>query len=373
MAQSFRLQIVSQFKALNLDHDKELKYTIAFAAKVCKTPIALITILDDDMQWLKVRKGLDVEQTPLELSFCKYAIKHKGLMVVNDTLLDDRFFDHPNVVSNLKVRFYAAAPLITHEGLTIGTLCVLDYKPHRLDVDQKAMLKLLAKHAMSVMERKISIDRIEKVFDDLNKEREAKVNIEVKLRAMFESLTDQYFLIDKNSELIDFNRAAYDAVLKNNNHKLCYGQVAKNVLINAYKNGFELHHKKALEGKRKQFEIYADYGGKGKIWWDCIVAPVTNTDNQIIGVSYVVRNINTRKLAEQKIIEQNKTLSRIAEIQSHDYRGPVATILGLMNLIENDNYLASKEYLQMLQIAVTKLDEKIHEVVEAVQNPKLSA
>jgi GAF domain-containing protein len=227
MAKSLRQQIASQFKSLSLDNDKELKYTIAFAAKVCKTPVSLITILDEDTQWLKVRKGLDVEQTPLDLSFCKYAIKHKGLLTVNDTLLDSRFSDHPNVISNLKVRFYAGAPLVTREGLIIGTLCVLDYKPHKLDAEQKAMLKLLSKHAISVMEQKRSVDSIEKIFNELNKEREAKVAAEIKLRAMFESLNDQYFLIGKHGELIDFNRAAYDAVLQNNNHKLCYGESFK--------------------------------------------------------------------------------------------------------------------------------------------------
>ncbi|MBW4890799.1 GAF domain-containing protein [Mucilaginibacter sp. HMF5004] len=372
MVQSLRQQIVSQFKSLNLDNDKELKYTIAFAAKVCKTRIALITLADNNTKWLKLSKGLNIEQTAHVLSFCN-AIKQKGVTVVNDTFLDNRFSDHPNVVSNLKIRFCACAPLVTREGHIIGTLCLLDYKPHEPDAEQKAMLKLLAKHAMSIMEQKVSFGKMEQIFNELNKEREERVTTQLKLRAMFEGLTDQYFLIGKKGELIDFNRAAYDAVLQNHNQKLFYGQPIKNVLTNAYKYGFRLHFKNALKGEREQFEIQADYGKKGKIWWECVMAPVSNTDNEIIGVSYVVRNIDTRKVFEEKIIEQNKLLSRIAEIQSHDYRGPVATILGLMNLIENDNYIASKEYLQMMQIAVNTLDEKIHEVVETAQTSKMSA
>jgi signal transduction histidine kinase len=145
------------------------------------------------------------------------------------------------------------------------------------------------------------------------------------------------------------------------------------VLTTTYKHDFELHYKEALEGQRKQFEVRSDYGENGKIWWDCVMAPITHTGNEIIGVSYVVRNINIRKLDEEKIIEQNKVLLRIAEIQSHDYRGPVATILGLMELIANDDYTASKEYLKMMQTAVYKLDEKINEVVNSVQNMEQSS
>jgi len=110
-------------------------------------------------------------------------------------------------------------------------------------------------------------------------------------------------------------------------------------------------------------ERLADYGPKGSIWWDCVFEPVKNEQGEIIGVSYVSRNINDRKFDEEKIKEQNRLLTRVAEIQSHDYRGPVASILGLMNLIEEDDYNASKEYLVMLQGAVKKLDEKIKEVV----------
>ena len=77
------------------------------------------------------------------------------------------------------------------------------------------------------------------------------------------------------------------------------------------------------------------------------------------------------KLNENKIIAQNAALLKIAEIQSHDYRGPLASILGLMNLIADDDYIASKEYLIMLHKAVNNLDEKIHGVVNRIDDSSL--
>ena len=84
---------------------------------------------------------------------------------------------------------------------------------------------------------------------------------------------------------------------------------------------------------------------------------------EIIGISYIIRNVTERKLYEQKIIAQNQSLMHISYVQSHEYRGPLASILGLMNLIKYENYNASVEYLQMMDIAVNRLDDKIGEVV----------
>ncbi len=83
----------------------------------------------------------------------------------------------------------------------------------------------------------------------------------------------------------------------------------------------------------------------------------------------MARNINERKLNEEKLKQQNQVLGRIAEIQSHEYRGPVANIIGLLELIEAEDYHVAKDYLIMLQKAVKNLDEKICEVVGITGNP----
>ena len=363
MNEELRLQVVKQYTQLNLKYEKELQETITTAAKVCNTPISSITILDKDTQWLKVKRGLDVDQTPREFSFCTHTIKGKGLLVINDTLEDARFSQNPYVTGGPKIRFYAGYPLITHEGHRLGALCIMDNKPHMLTAGQKLVLKVLAKQAVGVMELKLSIDLLGKSLKSLKELRKSTSSNGIKLRAMFESLSDSYFLLGKNGEVIDFNKAAYEFIKDKYGMELSYGRIMTGFLTQAYREIFIHHYKNALNGERAQLERLADYGPKGSIWWDCVFEPVKNEQGEIIGVSYVSRNINDRKFDEEKIKEQNRLLTRVAEIQSHDYRGPVASILGLMNLIEEDDYNASKEYLVMLQGAVKKLDEKIKEVV----------
>jgi PAS domain S-box-containing protein len=367
-----RLKVVKQFEKLNLEYNKELKHTVAFAAKLCSSPVAMITLLDEETQWIKVKKGITIEQVPGKVSFCRQAVKHNHLFVINDTHQDERFCGHPSVTGGPKTRFYAAAPLTTSEGHRVGTLCVMDSKPHELSDQQKLILKILAKHAIGVMELKLTIDQLDKTFTDLQQAKEHKSGNDMRLRSMFESLTDSYFLLGKHGEIIDFNRTAFDFVKDRYTEKLAYGRKMTKFLPPDFAADFNLHYRNALKGEKTQLEQQANYGAKGNIWWDCAFEPVRNDKDEIIGVSYVARNITERKASEEKIMVQNKLLSKIAQIQSHDYRGPVASILGLMNLIELDNYVAPKEYLLMMQTAVKNLDEKIHDVVNIVNDPLLS-
>jgi PAS domain S-box-containing protein len=367
-----RLEVVKQFEKLNLEYNKELKHTVSFAAKMCHAPIAMITLLDEETQWVKVKKGSAIEKMPLENSFCRHAIKSNHLFIINDTHADKRFCSHPLVTSGPKIKFYAAAPLTTQSGHRIGTLCVMDHKSHDVTDQQKLILKILAKHAISVMELKLTLDQLDKAFNDLKQVKETKFANDIKLRSMFESLTDSYFLLGKDQEVIDFNRTAYDFIQEKYGVKLSYGQQMTNFLPPSYKECFVLNYRNALKGRKMQVEKLADYGPKGQIWWDCVFEPVKSDKGEIIGVSYIARDITVRKLTEEKIILQNTLLSKISQIQSHDYRGPVASILGLMNLIEEEDYVAPKEYLMMMQVAVKRLDEKIHDVVNIVNDPLLS-
>jgi len=220
-------------------------------------------------------------------------------------------------------------------------------------------------------ELKLILEQLDKSMGDLKKIREYKTDNEVKLRSMFESLADAYFLFGKDAEIIDFNKAAYDFVKDKYGEGLTCGRSMTDFLMPDYRKTFHAHYRKALGGAYTHLERLGDYGQKGTIWWDCVFEPVRNDNGEIIGVSYVSRNINDRKLNEERILEQNRSLSRVAEIQSHDYRGPVATILGLMALIRGDDYVASKEYLMMLNTAVEQLDEKIHDVVNIVNETRV--
>jgi len=147
-----RLNAVSRFKHLDADIKKDLDAIVDLVARICNTPVALITLIDDDTQWFKASKGVDIDCTDRELAFCNYTIDQDDLMVVEDTLLDERFINNPMVTGGSHVRFYAGSTLTTKDGHAIGSLCVLDFERRVLTADQLHTLRVLSKQAMNLME-----------------------------------------------------------------------------------------------------------------------------------------------------------------------------------------------------------------------------
>ena len=115
------------------------------AAQLCGVPIALISLIDAQRQWFKSNVGLPgVVETARDVAFCDHAIHDAALFEVPDATLDARFAANPLVTGQPDIRFYAGAPIVLPTGERIGTVCVIDREPRRLDDHQRAMLHCLA-------------------------------------------------------------------------------------------------------------------------------------------------------------------------------------------------------------------------------------
>ncbi|MFO7634481.1 MAG: PAS domain S-box protein [Caldilinea sp.] len=120
------------------------------AAQICEAPLALISFVDEDRQWFKAQVGVDIGQTPRESSFCADAIlKPDEILVVPDTLADERFRDNPLVTGAPNIRAYAGAPLVTEDGLALGTLCILDTQPRAFTEKQLTALGILRRSVVN--------------------------------------------------------------------------------------------------------------------------------------------------------------------------------------------------------------------------------
>jgi GAF domain-containing protein len=136
------------------------------AADICGTPVALVTLIDGDRQWFKSRIGVEVLEIARELTFCAHAIQRPGeILVVEDASADPRFASIPFVTGEAHIRFYAGAPLVTSAGHPVGTLCLLDTEPRKLDPDQLRELRFLAQQVIDTMEKRK--DRSDSKLGDL--------------------------------------------------------------------------------------------------------------------------------------------------------------------------------------------------------------
>jgi hypothetical protein len=147
-----RLTALHDLEVLDTGPEADFDDVVALASEICAAPISLVSLVDAERQWFKATVGLDAEESEREVSFCAHAILGRDLMVVPDARADKRFADNPFVTAEPGIRFYAGAPLVTSEGSALGTLCVVDHKPHRLTLDEMRALRALAKQVSEYLE-----------------------------------------------------------------------------------------------------------------------------------------------------------------------------------------------------------------------------
>ena len=140
-----RLGALRAMRVLDTDPEERFDRFTRLAKRLFGVPIALVSLVDADRQWFKSRQGLEVTETPRELSFCGHAILAEDAMVVSDALDDERFADNPLVVEDPNIRFYAGSPLATPDGFRVGTLCLIDRKPREFDQEDRGLLSDLAR------------------------------------------------------------------------------------------------------------------------------------------------------------------------------------------------------------------------------------
>jgi GAF domain-containing protein len=128
---------------------------------ICGTPIATITLIDLHRQWFKAKVGLEPRETPISEAICAAAIEQKELFLVPDTYEDARFVNYPCVTGSPHIRFYAGAPLITPDGVVIGTLCAIDRVPRELSAEQKTALLSLSRQVMAMLELRRTVKALD--------------------------------------------------------------------------------------------------------------------------------------------------------------------------------------------------------------------
>ena len=157
-----RVSAVQRYLNFNLERQKDLQEIVMLASVICNSPIALISLMDFDIQLIKAKIGTEATVMPRSTSFCTHAVEMDEIMVVKDATKDERFATAPVVTNDPHIRFYASANLKSYDGYNVGTLCVYDTKPKDLTQQQLECLAALANQVSHIMELDRSLNQLKK-------------------------------------------------------------------------------------------------------------------------------------------------------------------------------------------------------------------
>lgn len=177
--ESARLAELHSFDILDTLPEQSYDDITALASHICGTPIAIVSLVDQDRQWFKSAIGLDAAESPRDVAFCAHAIlRPDELLIVPDATRDSRFANNPLVAADPAIRFYAGAPLVTDTGNALGTLCVIDRVARDLTPDQERALRALSRQVMAQLDLRRAVadlSRKQAVLEEMMRQKETFV------------------------------------------------------------------------------------------------------------------------------------------------------------------------------------------------------
>ncbi|MEN7550438.1 PAS domain-containing protein [Rapidithrix thailandica] len=308
IAEEIETRRINELRKYNSDpifHRKELTDLTQLIAQICEAPMAAITVVEEEELQIKTAVGFDERSAPRKVAFCHYTIQEDEPMVVEDTEDDYRFCHTPIFLKHQQVRFYAGMPLISPNGLALGTLCVFDTVPRRLNQQQLFALKTLAKQVMHEMELSVKNKNLIRSNRQLLKEKEllrqsqylAKIgsfecNVQDKtwsgssnfLRIFGFHKEKQYSWEDFRAIIHPEDRAKVDLSLSNMQHS---------------KNHLELNYRCINLQTKAVLHVHS------------ICRVIKNLNNQVVKIFGIKQDITEKVLSEKALAKSEKRLATL--------------------------------------------------------------
>src|SRR4028118_473969 len=161
-----RLKALRQLQILDSPPEAGFDDLTRLAALLCGTPTALVSLVDANRQWFKSKVGIEASETPRCVAFCAHTILQPDILIIPDALADKRFATNPLVTNPPHIRFYAGVPLITGEGQALGSLCVIDYVPRKLEPYQVEALQALGRQVVVQLELRRSLTALARTITE---------------------------------------------------------------------------------------------------------------------------------------------------------------------------------------------------------------
>ncbi|MBW4672475.1 MAG: GAF domain-containing protein [Desmonostoc geniculatum HA4340-LM1] len=254
-----RLEALRQYQILDTEPEEAYDNLAQLAAFICNTSISLVNFIDENRQWFKAKVGLNVSEMPRSVGLSYLCQERRNVVVVPDTLADEKLTKNAVVIGYPYVRFYAGVPLITPRGDMLGTLCVIDQVPKELSQKQVEALVALSRLVIDQLELRRHVTEVSEITEKLvAQEQTARAQSEAartRITNLLESITDAFFALDKKWRFTYVNGQAEQLLQKTQNQLL--GKSIWTVFQKIIGTTFEKQYRKAvLEQVSVEFEEF---------------------------------------------------------------------------------------------------------------------
>lgn len=296
--ESDRIKALQSYQILDTLDEEDYNDITILAAEICQTPISVISLIDSQRQWFKSVAGLNAKETSRDVSFCGHAInKPSDLFIVEDARKDDRFSDNPLVSGDPNIVFYAGSPLVDDNGMALGTLCVIDKIPRKLNPNQLKSLQILSKRIVDLLKIRLQTKMIENEKSFL-----------------FESINFSspfYLLIDKKGIIFDFGKnykKSIQSLQKNINFIDVFDWISKINFEEINENSPELKMLLFFETKDKKQKYKCSIKKSNDDKYFLFAIPIINTEYPISNYKIDINDFPKQDyIAEYLFIQQAAT------------------------------------------------------------------
>lgn len=330
-----RIKELESYQVMDTLPEQAFDELTQLASQVFDVPICLVSLVDETRQWFKSKVGLDVPETPREISFCTHAIEGSEVYEVSNAKESSKFKNNPLVQGPPHIEFYAGAPIISADGSALGTLCIIDNKPRVLSDAEKKSLKIMAEQVLKTLQIRRRNFELEQSLSQLQVDANS-------YKELVEGGKALLCVHDLSGHIINVNTTACESLGFNKEELL--QMKLQDLLPESIRLMYKGYIKEILEQRKHEgiFELITKDGNK-KYWSYSNV--LTEDKKRIIGysldVTESVENKRQLKFHEQVI----KEAQRLAQFGTWQYD------------LQTQDVIWSEEVYDIFQVAYdTKID-----------------
>jgi len=291
-----RVAALRELAVLDTPEEEAFDGIAQLAARFLNVPIAAISFVDHNRQWLKAAVGIDHRERSREHSFCAWTILDTRPLIVPDAHRDKRFRDNP-CVTERQMRFYAGVPLITRSGHAVGALCVMDRTPRTLSEDQTVLLSELARVVMDRLELRRSTEQLADIRADLCASRDR-----LQLLALVAAHTDNAVIITDAAGRMEWVNDGFTR-MTGFTFDEAMGRTPGSMLQGAETDPQTVEYMRRCLRRGEGFQVeIVNYSRDGRKYWVAAeVQPVTDDHGAVRHFVAIERDITARKRTEESL------------------------------------------------------------------------